>query len=68
MVMRQYYWVLGLVLGLIAGLLIGLIVAAFTTEDFLGGGVVGALAFGIPVACVVSCWVERNPEKEPSPP
>ncbi len=65
MVLRQYFWVLGLVAGMIVGIIVGLIVAAFTNDDFLGGSVVGALAIGIPVAIVASCWAERNPEKSP---
>jgi len=62
MVKRQNYWAFGLVGGIIAGLVIGIIIAAVTTGDLLGGGVVGALIFGIPTALIASCIVERTPE------
>ncbi|OLS13688.1 MAG: hypothetical protein RBG13Loki_2688 [Promethearchaeota archaeon CR_4] len=62
MVDKRFNWILGIIGGFIAGFVLGCIFAATTSGNVLDTGFLGAIIFGIPVGCITSCILEREPE------
>jgi len=70
---RKNYWIIGAVIGLVIGLVFGIFYSLYanptaTSSDIGGGAVIGLLAIGLPLFCIIGGIVKNRTSGEaPSP-
>jgi hypothetical protein len=70
---RKNYWIVGAIIGLVVGWVLGIIVSLAVTpndvaSDIEGGTLIGLLAIGLPLFCIVGGIVKSRTSGEPETP